>query len=158
MKLVWPWICNCWSWVHRSFIKLSSLLLYSFKFFHYKKLSKQQPAWPVSWSESLDWILIFFLGLLPLDLTVTQFKFFKVYLFILREGENESDRGAEREGERENLKRLHTVSAETNAGLEPTNYEIMSWAKIKSRTLNHLSPLGMPHPHRFIFITKLVEF
>ena len=45
---------------------------------------------------------------------------------------------AERERGRENPKHS-TLSTEPNAGLEPTNREIVSWAKIKSRTLNRLS-------------------
>ena len=50
-----------------------------------------------------------------------------------------SQEGAERGGEREKgriLSRLHTASTELDEGLEPTNCEIMTWAKTKSRTLN----------------------
>ena len=59
------------------------------------------------------------------------FVFFNVYL-LLREREREreggSKGGAEREGdtEPEAGSRLRAVSTEPNAGLEPTNYEIMT--------------------------------
>ena len=43
---------------------------------------------------------------------------------------------AEREGERENPSRLCTVSAEPDAGPEPTNREITTGVEIKSRTFN----------------------
>ena len=51
--------------------------------------------------------------------------------------------GAEREGGRI-PSRLHTVSGEPNVGTELTNREIMTRAKIKSRTLNCLSHPGAP--------------
>ena len=38
--------------------------------------------------------------------------------------------------------RLHTVSTEPDAGL--TNCEIMTWVKVRSQTLNHLSHPGTP--------------
>ena len=51
----------------------------------------------------------------------------------------------QRERERENiLSRLHTVSTKPDAGLEPTNHEIMTRAKIKSQTLHQLSQPGAP--------------
>ena len=31
---------------------------------------------------------------------------------------------------------LHTVNAEPDTGLDPTNHEIVTWAKIKSQTLD----------------------
>ena len=37
--------------------------------------------------------------------------------------------------ERKIPSRLHAVSAEPNAGLDPTNHEIMTWAEIKSQSL-----------------------
>ena len=40
--------------------------------------------------------------------------------------------------------RLHTVSTEPDMGLKLTNCEIMTWAEIKSRTLNWLSYPGGP--------------
>ena len=65
--------------------------------------------------------------------------FINVYLFIFRKKVRE--RGSEREGERI-LSRLHAVSTEPNMGLSPMNHEIMTWAKIKSQTLNRLSHPG----------------
>ena len=63
-----------------------------------------------------------------------------IYLFWERERERERENrgGAGREGERI-PSRLHTVSTEPNVGLELTNCEIMTLAKIKSRTPNQLS-------------------
>ena len=46
--------------------------------------------------------------------------------------------------------RLCTVSPEPDAGLEPTNREIMTWAETKSRTLNRLSHPGAPIKHFFL--------
>ena len=40
--------------------------------------------------------------------------------------------------------RLHAVSTEPDVGLELTNHEIMTWAEIKSLTLNQLSHPGAP--------------
>ena len=54
-----------------------------------------------------------------------------------------SREGAKREGERI-PSRLCTVSTELSVGLYLTNHEIMTWAKIKSWTLNQLSHLGAP--------------
>ena len=49
--------------------------------------------------------------------------FFKIYLFILRGGA--SGGGTEREGEREKIpSRLHTVSAESDVGLDLADHEI----------------------------------
>ena len=51
-------------------------------------------------------------------------------LFHWRETEHEQRRGREREGdtESETGSRLWAVSTEPDAGLEPTNREIMTWA------------------------------
>ena len=56
---------------------------------------------------------------------------FKVYFFILRERETETERaskgGAEREMGREIIaSRLCTLSTEPNAGFKPMNHEIMT--------------------------------
>ena len=56
-------------------------------------------------------------------------------------------RSAERERDRETERqripsRLHTVSAEPNLGLEPTNFEIVTQAEIESQMLNRLSHPG----------------
>ena len=56
-------------------------------------------------------------------------------MFVLRERkrQNEQGRGRERGEERERIpSRLHTVSAEPNAGLKLTNREIMSCTDTKS--------------------------
>ena len=50
---------------------------------------------------------------------------------------------AERGGQRI-WSRLYTDSREPDVGLKPMNHEIMTWAKIKSRTLNQLSHPGAP--------------
>ena len=61
--------------------------------------------------------------------------FFNVYLF-LRERDGVSRGGAEKEGDTESEAgfRLGAVSAEPNAGLEPTDGEIMTWAKVGCST------------------------
>ena len=66
-----------------------------------------------------------------------------IYLFWEREREIESEqeRGREREGDRI-PNRIHTVSTEPDAGLKPTNCEIMTWIEIKSQALNWLSHPG----------------
>ena len=58
-------------------------------------------------------------------------------------------RGREREGAREREReripsRLHTASAEPDVGLDPTNGEIRTSAKIKSLTLKRRSRPGAP--------------
>ena len=53
-------------------------------------------------------------------------------------------------GEAERIpSRLHTVSAEPNMRLNPTNCEIMTLAKIKSQMLNLLSHPGAPRQMGF---------
>ena len=47
--------------------------------------------------------------------------------------------GAERQTDRKRKRapsRLYTVSTELDAGLNPANHEIMTWAQTKSQTLN----------------------
>ena len=56
-------------------------------------------------------------------------------MFILRERERVSKGGAEREGGRESQTGSTTVSAELDAGLETTNWEIVTCAKTKSLML-----------------------
>ena len=78
-----------------------------------------------------------------------------IYLFILREREGgkerererESTGGAEREEEKES--QAGTDRAQPNVGLDPRNQEIMTWAKIKSQTLNQLIHPGAPWPIYF---------
>ena len=60
-----------------------------------------------------------------------------------RERKSMSRGEAERARER-TPSRLCTVSLESDAGLEPTNCEIMTWAKIKIQTFNQLSHPGAP--------------
>ena len=51
----------------------------------------------------------------------------------------------EAEKEREKIpSRLFTVSTKPNAGLKPTNHEIMTRDEIKSQKLNQLSHPGAP--------------
>ena len=70
------------------------------------------------------------------------FLIFNVYLFLRdrdRERERESRGGADREGDKESEagSRLQTVSTEPDMGLETTNREIMTQAKIKSQMFTH---------------------
>ena len=70
------------------------------------------------------------------------FKF--IYLF-LRETEGVSRGGVEREGERENPKKvLHCQCSEPDVGLKLTNREIMTPAETKSQRINRLSHRGAP--------------
>ena len=52
-------------------------------------------------------------------------------------------RQTEREG-RTISSRLRTISVDPDVGLKLTNCEIMTGAKIKTQTLNQLSPPGGP--------------
>ena len=69
------------------------------------------------------------------------FNFILYLKFIYFERERERER--HREGERF-PSRFHTVGSEPNMGLELMNHEIVTWAKIKSRTLNRLRHPGAP--------------
>ena len=67
-------------------------------------------------------------------------------------------REGQREKEREKIpSRPRTVSTGPSAGLEPTNCEIMTGAKIRSQTLNRLSHLGAP-PLTFVMTLLSVTF
>ena len=66
-----------------------------------------------------------------------------IYLFWEREREHECARGVEKEGQRI-PSRFCMVSTKPNAELDPTNCEIMTWAEVKSQTLNWLSHSGAP--------------
>ena len=58
-------------------------------------------------------------------------------LFVFREKERESVGGSERERGRERIpSRLNVVRTESNSGLELTNGETMTRAKIKSQMAN----------------------
>ena len=66
--------------------------------------------------------------IINLILCIFYHSFLKVYLFILRE-RTQVGGGEERERERREKRipsRLHTVSAEPEAGLNPTNHQIMT--------------------------------
>ena len=59
--------------------------------------------------------------------------FFPTFIYFwLRERQSMNRGGAEREGdtESETGSRLWAVSTEPDAGLEPTNHEIMTWAEV----------------------------
>ena len=75
-------------------------------------------------------------------------KNFFLHLFIFdRERQSTSGGGAEREGDRESKagSRLRAVSTEPDAGLEPTNCEIVTWAKVRRLTnLATQVPLALP--------------
>ena len=81
--------------------------------------------------------------------------FFNVYFW-------ERERKRAREGQERGKHRIHSrfqardVSTEPDAGLELMNHEIMTWAKIKSQTLNRLSHPGTPIYHIF-FIHSSVD-
>ena len=67
--------------------------------------------------------------------------------------------GAEREGDRKRgPSRLCTVSTDPDAKLEPTNCEIMTWAKINSQTLNQLSHSGTLREILLDYIFHLVTY
>ena len=63
-----------------------------------------------------------------------------IYLF-LREKKS-ANRGRAERGRHRILSRFHTISMEPDTGLKPMNRKIMTWAKIKSWTLNWLSHPG----------------
>ena len=72
--------------------------------------------------------------------------FLKVYLLFFERG-------------RERIPgRLHTVSTETDVGLKLTNRDIMTWAEIKSWTLNRLSHPGAPYSINFVRYLPFVIF
>ena len=55
---------------------------------------------------------------------------------------------SQRKAERETIpSRLCTVSTEPHMGLDPMNYEIMTWAEIKTLKLKQLSHPGAPLPY-----------
>ena len=91
---------------------------------------------------SIKFYCILQIYLLILKALILFYLFLKFYLFILRECMNMSGGGAERE--ETILSRLHSVSTEPNVGFELTNRKIMTWAEIKSGTLNWLSLPGDP--------------
>ena len=70
--------------------------------------------------------------------------FFKlIYLFWERQRENKWGRG--RESGRDRIpSRFCAVSMESDVGLKLTNHEILTWAEIKSRTLNWVSHADAP--------------
>ena len=66
-----------------------------------------------------------------------------MFIYFEKEGENTSRGGAERGRERV-PSRLCAVSAEPDVGLELTNRESRTGAKIKSQMLNQRSHPGTP--------------
>ena len=66
-----------------------------------------------------------------------------MFTYFEREKEQEQGRGREKRTER-TASRLHAVSAETDALLEPVNREMMIGAEIESLALNRLSHPGTP--------------
>ena len=78
--------------------------------------------------------------------------FFKfIYLFWERERAREEE-GRKRGEERASQAGSCAVSVEPNGGLELMNYDIMTWAETKSRTLNRLSHPGTPTSALSFFI------
>ena len=62
--------------------------------------------------------------------------FFNAYLFIFKTERPQVEEGAEREGDTESEagSRPQDVSSEPNAGLEPMNWEIMTWDVVRCLT------------------------
>ena len=86
--------------------------------------------------------IVFHSGCIIVHSFFSIFKNFFKCLF-LRERERVHGGGAEREREAERIPtRLHAVSPAPDAGLEPTNGEIMTWVETKSQMLNRLSHPG----------------
>ena len=78
--------------------------------------------------------------------------------FWRRERHSMSRGGAEREDDTESKagSRLWAVSTEPDVGLRPRNLEIMTWAEIKSRTLNWLSHPGAPQKSVFWIYSRVI--
>ena len=103
----------------------------------------------ISWT-SIEWHLIVVLTCMSsISNHLFICFFFKfIYSFWERERKRVSGVGEEREGERES----QGGSTEPDAGLNPMNQEITTWAEIKSQTLNRMSHPGAPL-HMFIRYT-----
>ena len=75
-------------------------------------------------------------------------------------GERQHARGgeAEREGDTESEagSRLQAVSSEPDAGLEPTNREIMTWAEVGRSTVTDWATQALPDSVFLISIWKVV--
>ena len=69
---------------------------------------------------------------------------FLMFTYFEREHEGVAERERSRERESQSGS-IYTVSAEPVVGFKLTNCEIMTWAEIKSRTLNRLSYPCTPH-------------
>ena len=71
--------------------------------------------------------------------------FLSLFIYFEREERESISRGrAEKEGGERIPRRLHTTRVEPNVGLEFINCEIVTGAKIESRTLNRVSHPGTP--------------
>ena len=81
------------------------------------------------------WIYWIYLGYIE-SIYAKRNNCFKVYLFILRQ----SEQGRGRERDRENPKQAPHHQHRAGRRTQSHNPEIMTWAEIKSRTLNRLSP------------------
>ena len=97
----------------------------------------------IIWPCSQQFHQIFGLVLIYLLLFVSLCLFFMYF-----EREIMSSEGAETEGEKI-PSRLHTISADSNTGLKPTNHKIMTRAEIKSQTLNLPSHPSTPNSDIF---------
>ena len=71
--------------------------------------------------------------------------------------ERERARPGEAQRERE-TDRLRTVSTEPDAGLSLTNHEMVTWAEVKSLTLNRLSHPGAPTLSLLNFVLMFISF
>ena len=82
---------------------------------------------------------------------------FWIFIYLFGERERERERESTWERGRERISsRLHAISAEPDRGLKPTNPKIMTWAEIKSQTLNWLSHPGVPTQLNFAFVLLIM--
>ena len=88
--------------------------------------------------------------------TIYFFKYFLMFIYFWeRQRQNVSGLGAERKGDTESEKgsRLWAVSTEPDAGLELTNYEIMTWAEVRCST-----DWAIQTPHVFMFLGMVLDW
>ena len=111
----------------------------------------------LSWSQKLNWLshpgapvnkyFSFWCNLVFFSL----FFYCFIIIFLFWERETESEQGRHREGDTESEagSRLWPVSTQPNAGLELTDYEIMTWAKV-----GRLTDWATQAPRKIILILK----
>ena len=90
---------------------------------------------------SPKWVSIYYVTLF---LNISLPFFLSLFIFCVCERQHMHHWGRDREGERESIPSRVWSCAEPLSGLHLTNCEIMTWAKIKSPTVNQLSHPGAP--------------